>query len=66
MRDNTSLDLNADEAHQLGLTMMEQIHAEMRTIGARALGTSDMPKLIGRLRNDPSLRFRTADEIMTV
>jgi uncharacterized protein (DUF885 family) len=66
VRDNTSLDLKADEVHQLGLTMMEQIHAEMRTIGARAFGTSDMPKLIERLRNDPSLRFKSPDEIMKV
>jgi len=66
VRDNTSLDLNVDEVHQLGLTMMEQIHAEMRTIGARAFGTSDIPKLIERLRNDPSLRFTAADEIMKV
>ena len=66
VRDNTSLDLNVDEVHQLGLTMMEQVHAEMRTIGARAFGTSDIPKLIERLRNDPSLRFTTADEIMKV
>ena len=66
MRDNTSLDLNVDEVHQLGLTMMEQIHAEMRTIGARAFGTSDISKLIERLRNDQALRFRTPDEIMKV
>jgi uncharacterized protein (DUF885 family) len=66
MRDNTSLDLNVDEVHQLGLTMMEQIHAEMRTIGARAFGTSDISKLIERLRNDQALRFKTPDEIMKV
>lgn len=66
VRDNTSLDLNVDDVHQLGLTMMEQIHAEMRTIGARAFGTSDISKLVERLRNDPALRFRTPDEIMKV
>jgi len=66
IRDNTSLNLTADEIHQLGLTQMEQIHAEMRTLGARAFGTSDIPKLVERLRNDPALRFRNADEIMKV
>ena len=64
IRDNTSLPLSADEVHQLGLTQMEQIHAEMRTIGARAFGTSDVPTLVNRLRNDPALRFKTTDEIM--
>jgi uncharacterized protein (DUF885 family) len=66
MRDNTSLDLTAEEVHQLGLTMMEQIHIEMRTIGARVLGTSDVAALVDRMRNDRSLRFRNADEIMKV
>ena len=64
MRDNTTLDLSADEVHQLGLTMMDGIHAEMRTIGARALGASDIPALVTRMRDDPSLRFRNTDEIM--
>jgi uncharacterized protein (DUF885 family) len=66
VKDNTSLDLTADEVHQLGLTMMEQIHAEMRTVGARAFATSDLATLINRLRNDTALRFKSADEIMKV
>lgn len=66
VKDNTSLDLTADEVHQLGLTMMEQIHAEMRSVGARALGTSDMGVLVNRLRNDAALRFKNEDEIMTL
>ena len=66
IRDNTSLDLAADDVHQLGLTLMDQIHAEMQTIGTRAFSTSDVPALLERLRNDRSLRFRNADEIMKV
>ena len=60
IRDNTSLDLTADEVHQLGLTQMEQIQAEMRTLGQRVFGTSDISKLVERVRTDPSLRFRNA------
>ena len=66
MRDNTSLDLAPDDVHQLGLTLMTQIHAEVATIGARSFGTSDVPALLERLRSDPSLRFQTADQIMAV
>ena len=66
VKDNTSLDLTADEVHQLGLTMMEQIHAEMRAIGGRVFGTSVLATLINRLRNDTALRFKSEDEIMTV
>lgn len=69
IRDYTSLELSADEVHQLGLTMMEAIHAEMEKIGPRAIavdgtGAQLVQNLISRLRNDPALRFRNADEIM--
>jgi uncharacterized protein (DUF885 family) len=64
MRDTTSLELTADEVHRLGLEQMEQIHAEMRAIAARAFGTSDVPALLARLRTDPALRFRSGEEIM--
>jgi uncharacterized protein (DUF885 family) len=64
IRDNTSLGLTSDEVHQLGLTQMEQIHAEMRTIASRRFNTTDLPALFTRLRTDPALRFKSADEMM--
>jgi uncharacterized protein (DUF885 family) len=64
MRAGTTLDLSADELHQLGLTLMEQIHGEMRTIAQRSFNTSDVPALLERLRSDPALRFKSGDEIM--
>jgi uncharacterized protein (DUF885 family) len=62
--DNTSLDLKADDLHQLGLTLMDQIHGEMRVVGMRALGTSEIPAILTRLRTDPALRFKSGDEII--
>ena len=69
MRDYTTLNLSPDEVHQLGLTMMEGIHAEMEKIGPRVIkGDAARGKmldpLISHLRNDPALRFRNTDEIM--
>jgi uncharacterized protein (DUF885 family) len=61
----TTVSLTADEVHQLGLTVMEQIHAEMRGIAERRFSTSDVPAMLQRVRADPSLRFTTADEIRT-
>jgi uncharacterized protein (DUF885 family) len=60
MRARTTLDLSADEVHQLGLTMMEQIQEEMRTIAQRSFNTSDVPSLLERLRSDPELLSRPA------
>ena len=65
MRGRTTLDLSAEEVHQLGLTMMEQIHGEMRIIAQRSFNTSDVPALLERLRSDPGLRFTSGDEIMS-
>ncbi|MCA9489020.1 MAG: DUF885 domain-containing protein [Myxococcales bacterium] len=51
------------DLHQTGLDELERIHAEMRELGQRVLGTSALAEIIGRLRDDPSLRFSTADEV---
>ena len=36
--------------------------AEMKAIGERSFGTSDVPKLMQRLRTDPQYRFKSRDE----
>ena len=69
MRDNTTVDLSADEVHQLGLTMMAGIQAEMLKIGPRVMpkepaAGKSIESLVTRLRNDPAFRFRNADEIL--
>jgi uncharacterized protein (DUF885 family) len=59
----TSLSRSPDEIHATGLRELEGIHAELRALGARALGTSDLAEIFDRLRTDPALRFTTEDEI---
>ncbi|MCB9696294.1 MAG: DUF885 domain-containing protein [Alphaproteobacteria bacterium] len=53
------------DLHQTGLDELERIHTEMRELGQTVLGTSVLAEIIGRLRDDPSLRFSTADEVRT-
>lgn len=60
---HTSLPLSADALHATGLRELERIHAEMRAVGGRALGTKDLPDLFERLRSDPALHFSTAEEV---
>ncbi|MFM2245168.1 MAG: hypothetical protein RL071_1242 [Pseudomonadota bacterium] len=59
----TSLALSPDEIHAIGLRALADIHAELRVLGARALGTDDLQAILLRLRTDPALRFQTEDEV---
>ncbi len=53
----TTLPLEPRAIHEKGLAEMARLHAEMREIGRRSFGTSDVPALLRRLREDPALRF---------
>jgi uncharacterized protein (DUF885 family) len=60
----TSLDLSPQQIHESGLQAMERIHVEMKEIGARSFGTTDVAELMERLRSDPAYLYRSADEIL--
>jgi uncharacterized protein (DUF885 family) len=63
--EHTSLTLDADTIHQTGLSALEDIHAEFGELGTRLWSVSDIPAIFERLRTDPELHFRTAEEIKT-
>ena len=65
VRSYTTADIDARQVHQLGLDEMGRIEAEMRTIGQRSFGTSDVPALVRRLREDPQYRFKSREEIIS-
>lgn len=61
----TSLPVTPDELFEFGIAEVEQnLPVRYREIGARALGTDDLGEIFARLRDDPSLRFSSAEEIM--
>ena len=64
VRAHTSLNVPAHEIHETGLREMARIDAEMKTIGARSFGTTDVPKLLQRLKTDPKYTFRTREEMI--
>ena len=66
IRNFTTLDLEPKAVHELGLHEMARIEAEMRTIGQRSFGTSDVPVLLERLRTDPKYTFRSREELIGV
>jgi len=52
----------AKEVHELGVRQNEQLVAEMKAIGERSFGTSDVPTLLARLRTDAKYRFKSREE----
>ena len=66
IRNFTTLDLDPKAVHELGLREMARIESEMRAIGGRSFGTSDVKPLLERLRTDPKYTFRSREEIIRV
>lgn len=65
VRRHTTLDdLSADEIHQMGLAEVERLAGEYAEVGARLFGTGDLAEVFRRLREDESLRYRKADQIV--
>ena len=65
VRQHTTLDdLSADEIHQMGLAEVERLAGEYAEVGGRLFGTGDLGEVFRRLREDESLRYGTADEIV--
>ena len=53
-----------EELHRTGLEIAARLAAEYAEVGAQVFGTSDQVEIFTRLRTDPSLRWRDADELL--
>lgn len=60
----TTLDLAPEEVFQRGMRELERIEGEMRPLARRIFGTSDLPAVLARLRDDPAYTFRSREEIV--
>jgi uncharacterized protein (DUF885 family) len=63
IRVHTTLDLSPEEIHATGLAEIARIDAEFVELGGRVLRTKDLDSTLAALRDDPALRFETADEV---
>jgi uncharacterized protein (DUF885 family) len=63
VRRQTTLTIDPDEVHALGLEAIGDLRGEYRELGARVLGTDDLGGIFTRLRTDPALRFDTGDAV---
>ena len=64
IRATTGLGLSADSVHRLGIATVEQLEDEMERIAIRAFGTSDVSRLLERLRSDTAYTFHTREEML--
>jgi uncharacterized protein (DUF885 family) len=66
VRRHTTTELTPEEIHQIGLDCLDALAKEWSELGGRALGTSDVPEIMRRLREDESLRFERAEDIVAM
>jgi uncharacterized protein (DUF885 family) len=55
VRNGTTLPLDPDELHRLGLAALAEIEDQLGELGRAALGTSDVGDIMVRFRKDPAL-----------
>jgi uncharacterized protein (DUF885 family) len=64
VRRHTTTGLSPEEIHQTGLEALADLQEEWAELGGKALGLTDLPAILDRLREDPALRFRDRGEIV--
>ena len=64
VRFHSSLPASARQVHDTGLQQVAALDAEMKAIAERSFGTSDVPKLLERVRVDKKYLFRSRDDLI--
>jgi uncharacterized protein (DUF885 family) len=63
IRVHTSLDLDPDAVHKIGLDAVAAFRRDLAALGQKVFGTSDITEIQRRLREDPAMHFKTGAEI---
>lgn len=61
---HATVDMSAQQIHDLGKAQMEKIWAEMKEIGQRSFGVDDPAALLKLVKTDPKYRFKSRDELI--
>lgn len=64
VRGYTTTGHSPDELHRTGLRLIATLAEEYREIGSQVFGGSDLDEIFTRLRADPALRWRSAEEML--
>jgi len=62
VRYHSSLPVPANDVHSTGLQQVERLDAEMKAIGERSFGMSDVPKLLQQARTDRKYLFKSRED----
>jgi uncharacterized protein (DUF885 family) len=60
----TTLERDPRELHQIGIRQIERLDAELAALSKRAIGSGNLADALRRLREDRSLYFTSAEEIV--
>ncbi|PZQ42473.1 MAG: DUF885 domain-containing protein, partial [Phenylobacterium zucineum] len=66
IREYTTTDLTAEQIHQIGLSEVARISAEMEKVKEQSGFKGDMPAFLKFLRTDPQFYAKTPDELLGV
>jgi len=61
---HATVDMTAQQVHDLGQAQMDKIVAEMKEIGQRSFNVDDPAALIKLVKTDPKYRFKSRDELI--
>ena len=64
VRRHTTTDLTPEEIHQIGLECIAALQVEWADLGDRVFGTSEVPEILSRMRDDRSMRFTESSQIV--
>lgn len=64
VRAHTTTDRAPETLHETGLRLIGELAREYTEIGSRVFGTGELPEIFRRLRTDPALRWKDADELL--
>jgi uncharacterized protein (DUF885 family) len=65
-RMHTTTDRTPEDLHRTGLEHIDRLAEEYVRIGARVFGASTVAEVHHRLRTDPAMRYRDAEEVLEV
>ena len=61
----TTLDLSAQEIHDIGLAQIDKLAGEYRQLGREVLETDELAEIFERMRSDPELHHTNGPEIVS-
>lgn len=64
IRGFTTTDISPEEVHERGLAQVARLDEEYRELGGKVFGTTELPEIYARLREDISLHYHDVDTLI--